>query len=107
MTALWDSHSQSLYRLPGHHLQKKLDFCPVYWFAQGTIFWAIFVIGHDCGHGSFSENLNLNNIVGHILHSSILVTYHGWIISLRTHHQNHGHVDNDESWVPVMFSIDS
>nr|QXO15347.1 acyl-lipid omega-3 desaturase [Olea europaea var. sylvestris] len=52
------------------------------------------------GHGSFSENLNLNNIVGHILHSSILVTYHGWIISLRTHHQNHGHVDNDESWVP-------
>ncbi|CAA2940151.1 omega-3 fatty acid desaturase, endoplasmic reticulum-like, partial [Olea europaea subsp. europaea] len=34
---------------------------PVYWFAQGTIFWAIFVIGHDCCHGSFSENPNLNN----------------------------------------------
>ncbi|CAA2999669.1 Hypothetical predicted protein [Olea europaea subsp. europaea] len=29
------------------------------------------------GHGSFSKNLNLNNIVGHILHSSILVPYHG------------------------------
>ncbi|CAA3000233.1 omega-3 fatty acid desaturase [Olea europaea subsp. europaea] len=66
---------------------------------EGTIFWAIFVVGHDCDHGSFSENPNLNNIVGHILHSSILVPYHGWIINHMTHHQNHGHVENDESWV--------
>ncbi|CAI9757938.1 unnamed protein product [Fraxinus pennsylvanica] len=73
---------------------------PVYWFAQGTIFWAIFVLGHDCGHGSFSDNPNLNNIVGHILHSSILVPYHGC-----THHQNHGHVENDESWVPLPEKI--
>ncbi|XP_076945773.1 omega-3 fatty acid desaturase, endoplasmic reticulum-like [Bidens hawaiensis] len=40
-------------------------------------------------------------MVGHILHSSILVPYHGWRISHRTHHQNHGHVENDESWVPL------
>lgn len=95
--------------------------------------------------------------MGHILHSSILVPYHGWYapdkkffyglytiqcvlafnicfiafvffgnlhnskfevwscwwpnalifglifrrISHRTHHQNHGHVENDESWHPV------
>ena len=31
-------------------------------------------------------------------HASILVPYHGWRISHRTHHANHGHVDNDESW---------
>ncbi|PWA82591.1 omega-3 fatty acid desaturase [Artemisia annua] len=74
---------------------------PIYWAAQGTMFWAIFVLGHDCGHGSFSDNPNLNSIVGHILHSSILVPYHGWRISHRTHHQNHGHVENDESWVPL------
>ncbi|KAJ0792219.1 putative fatty acid desaturase domain-containing protein [Helianthus annuus] len=53
------------------------------------------------GHGSFSDSTNLNNIVGHILHSLILVPYHGWRISHRTHHQNHGHVENDESWVPL------
>ncbi|KAI3461663.1 hypothetical protein Pfo_018326 [Paulownia fortunei] len=76
-------------------------FWPVYWFAQGTMFWALFVLGHDCGHGSFSDNPTLNNVVGHILHSSILVPYHGWRISHRTHHQNHGHVENDESWVPL------
>ncbi|GAV66603.1 FA_desaturase domain-containing protein/DUF3474 domain-containing protein [Cephalotus follicularis] len=76
-------------------------FWPLYWVSQGTMFWAIFVLGHDCGHGSFSDSPMLNSLVGHILHSSILVPYHGWRISHRTHHQNHGHVENDESWVPL------
>ncbi|RZK29615.1 MAG: hypothetical protein EOO61_20425 [Hymenobacter sp.] len=53
------------------------------------------------GHGSFSNNKTLNNLVGNITHSSILVPYHGWRISHRTHHQHHGHVENDESWHPV------
>ncbi|KAJ8769763.1 hypothetical protein K2173_007623 [Erythroxylum novogranatense] len=77
----------------------------LYWVLQGTMFWAIFVLGHDCGHGSFSDNPMLNNIVGHILHSLILVPYHGWRISHRTHHQNHGNVENDESWVPIPEKI--
>jgi omega-3 fatty acid desaturase (delta-15 desaturase) len=74
---------------------------PFYWIAQGTMFWALFVLGHDCGHGSFSDNVTLNNFVGHMLHSAILVPYHGWRISHRTHHQNHGHVERDESWHPL------
>ncbi|CAL9101290.1 unnamed protein product [Musa acuminata var. zebrina] len=76
-------------------------FWPLYWFAQGTMFWALFVLGHDCGHGSFSNSALLNNVVGHLLHSIILVPYHGWRISHRTHHQNHGNVDKDESWHPL------
>ncbi|KAK7276000.1 hypothetical protein RIF29_17130 [Crotalaria pallida] len=76
-------------------------FWPIYWVAQGTMFWALFVLGHDCGHGSFSNSPILNSIVGHILHSAILVPYHGWRISHKHHHQNHGHVENDESWVPL------
>lgn len=78
---------------------------PLYWAVQGTLFWALFVLGHDCGHGSFSNNPNLNSVVGHILHSSILVPYHGWRISHRTHHQNHGHVEKDESWHPLPESL--
>ncbi|KAL4282438.1 hypothetical protein GQ457_16G009570 [Hibiscus cannabinus] len=77
---------------------------PVYWAAQGTMFWALFVLGHDwysSGHGSFSDDPVLNNVVGHILHSAILVPYHGWRISHKTHHQNHGNVEKDESWVPM------
>ncbi|CAM8878754.1 unnamed protein product [Rhodiola kirilowii] len=78
---------------------------PLYWVAQGTMFWAMFVLGHDCGHGSFSDSSTLNSVVGHVLHSFILVPYHGWRISHRTHHQNHGHVENDESWVPMPESL--
>ncbi|KAL6597534.1 hypothetical protein ACP70R_046974 [Stipagrostis hirtigluma subsp. patula] len=74
---------------------------PLYWAAQGTMFWALFVLGHDCGHGSFSDNAMLNSVVGHLLHSFILVPYHGWRISHRTHHQNHGHIERDESWHPI------
>lgn len=77
---------------------------PLYWFAQGTMFWAIFVLGHDCGHGSFSDSRTLNDLTGHLLHSFILVPYHGWRISHKKHHGNHGHIDNDESWHPLTKS---
>ncbi|WJX58251.1 fatty acid desaturase (DSD1) [Trifolium repens] len=78
---------------------------PIYWLLQGTMFWAIFVLGHDCGHGSFSDSSMVNSLVGHILHSSILVPYHGWRISHKTHHQNHGNVEKDESWVPLTEKV--
>ncbi len=76
-------------------------FFPIFWFMQGTMFWALFVIGHDCGHGSFSKIKWLNNLIGHLSHSPILVPFHGWRISHRTHHQNTGSIENDESWYPV------
>lgn len=76
-------------------------FYPIFWFAQGTMFWALFVVGHDCGHGSFSKHKWLNNLVGHLAHTPIWVPFHGWRISHRTHHANTGHADNDESWYPV------
>lgn len=77
---------------------------PLYWLAQGTMMWAVFVVGHDCGHGSFSDSSTLNYAVGHLLHSLILVPFHGWRLSHKKHHGNHGHVDNDESWHPVTRS---
>ncbi len=76
-------------------------FYPAFWFMQATMFWALFVIGHDCGHGSFSRHKWLNNLVGHLSHSFILVPYHGWRISHRTHHKNTGNIETDESWYPV------
>lgn len=77
---------------------------PFYWFAQGTMFWALFVVGHDCGHQSFSKFEWLNHLVGHITHTSILVPYHPWRISHRKHHTYHGHVEKDESWYPMKKS---
>lgn len=77
---------------------------PIFWAATGTMFWALFVVGHDCGHGSFSKHKWLNNLIGHISHTLILVPFHGWRISHRTHHQNTGNIDTDESWYPVSES---
>jgi acyl-lipid omega-3 desaturase len=75
-------------------------FYPIFWFAQSTMFWALFVVGHDCGHGSFSRYKWVNNLIGHLTHSVILVPFHGWRISHRTHHKNTGNVETDESWYP-------
>lgn len=79
-------------------------FFPIFWLAQGTMFWALFVVGHDCGHGSFSKHKWLNNLIGHLSHSPILVPFHGWRISHRTHHANTGNIDTDESWYPLTES---
>nr|AAF12821.1 omega-3 fatty acid desaturase [Vernicia fordii] len=76
-----------------------------YWICQGTMLSALFVLGHDCGHGSFSNNPNLDSVVGHLLHYSILVPYHGWRISYRTHYRHHQHAENDESWHPLSEKI--
>lgn len=73
---------------------------PLYWFFQGTLFWSFFVLGHDCGHGSFSRFKVVNHIVGTVLHSFILVPYHMWRISHRHHHKNTGNWEKDEIFYP-------
>lgn len=47
--------------------------------------------------------LQINTNIQSIINILIIVFYvYKRRISHRTHHQNHGHVENDESWVPVM-----
>jgi len=77
---------------------------PILTFFQGTIMWALFVVGHDCGHGSFSKSKQLNLIVGLIAHSVILVPFTPWRVTHRHHHKNTGHIDNDEVFLPVRQS---
>eukprot|EP00808_Paulinella_micropora_P013245 g50276.t1 len=62
----------------------------VYWLVQGTTFWAIFVLGHDCGHGSFSPSKEFNDFCGVILHTMIMVPYYPWKLTHRYHHRNTG-----------------
>ncbi|MEM6501946.1 MAG: fatty acid desaturase [Cyanobacteria bacterium P01_C01_bin.89] len=83
------------------HYLDSWFFWPVFWAVQGTMFWALFVVGHDCGHQSFSRYKWVNNFIGHLSHTPILVPYHGWRISHRTHHANTGNIETDESWHPI------
>jgi omega-3 fatty acid desaturase (delta-15 desaturase) len=76
----------------------------LWWNVTGFFGWCLFVVGHDCGHRTFSPSLLICDIFGHICHAPLLVPFHGWRISHRKHHQNHNHVENDHSWKPVAKS---
>ena len=84
------------YATPYHSL-----YLPVFWFFTGFFMWAIFVLGHDCGHGSFSRYKSVNSFFGHLLHSLILVPFHSWRISHRKHHKNTGNYEKDEIFYPM------
>lgn len=69
----------------------------IYTFIQGFFWWCIFVVGHDCGHGSFSNNTSINAFMGHIFHGSIYVPFWPWALSHHRHHLNHNHKIKDYS----------
>ncbi|KAK7480593.1 hypothetical protein BaRGS_00028169 [Batillaria attramentaria] len=74
---------------------------PVYWLIQGTFFTAMFVLGHDGGHSSFSSSDLLNDVVGTVFHTFLLCPYYCWKLSHRQHHKNTGNMDKDEVYYPV------
>lgn len=77
---------------------------PVYWFLMGVMFTAIWIIAHECGHGAFSDYKLLNDVMGWILHSALLVPFFSWKYSHRNHHANTGSSENDEAFVPFRKS---
>ena len=51
---------------------------PAYWAACGTVLTGVWVLAHECGHGGFSDSTLLNDFVGWVLHSLLLVPYFSW-----------------------------
>ncbi|KAL6753156.1 microsomal delta-12 fatty acid desaturase [Haematococcus lacustris] len=80
---------------------------PAYWFLQGAVSTGIWVIAHECGHGAFSDTAWINDGVGLVFHSLLLVPYFSWKHSHRRHHQNTGSVDKDEVFVPIVLPVGS
>eukprot|EP00906_Rhabdomonas_costata_P032231 RCo045419 len=77
-----------------------------YWAVQGIVFWGIFTLGHDCGHGSFSRYRSLNWVMGLLLHTFLSVPYDPWRMSHRHHHKNTGNLDHDEIFYPMRTDED-
>jgi len=69
-----------------------------YW--QGSAFTGLWVLAHECGHGGFSASKNLNDSVGLVLHSALLVPYFSWQFSHAKHHKNTNHLIDGESHNP-------
>lgn len=71
-----------------------------YSIAAGFFGTGVWVIAHECGHQGFSSSKTINNTVGWVLHSALLVPYHSWRISHARHHAATNHLTRDEVFVP-------
>ncbi|KAK4631560.1 Oleate hydroxylase FAH12 [Fulvia fulva] len=71
-----------------------------YTFAQGCFGTGLWVLAHECGHQSFSESKTINDTVGWICHSALLVPYFSWKISHGKHHKATGNMERDMVFVP-------
>ena len=71
-----------------------------YTFVQGLFGTGLWVLAHECGHQSFSPSKTLNDTVGWICHSALLVPYFSWKISHGKHHKATGHLERDMVFVP-------
>ncbi|KAK2771051.1 Oleate hydroxylase fah12 [Emmonsiellopsis sp. PD_33] len=72
----------------------------LYTFVQGLFGTGLWVMAHECGHQAFSPSKLLNDTVGWICHSALLVPYFSWKISHAKHHKATGNIDRDMVFVP-------
>ncbi|MCJ1307101.1 Oleate hydroxylase fah12 [Agyrium rufum] len=72
----------------------------LYTFIQGLFGTGLWVLAHECGHQSFSPSKKLNDTVGWICHSALLVPYFSWKISHGKHHKATGNVARDMVHTP-------
>ncbi|KAK3281139.1 Delta(12)-fatty-acid desaturase [Cymbomonas tetramitiformis] len=92
--------------LIGYYLiPMKLAFAPVwaaYAAVTGTVATGCWVIAHECGHMAFSDNKILQDTVGYILHTALLVPYFSWQRSHAVHHSKTNHLSEGETHVPYV-----
>jgi len=75
---------------------------PFAWAFAGTAWTGMFVIGHDCGHRSFSKNKLVEDIVGTIMFMPLIFPYEPWRIKHNQHHAHTNKLVEDTAWHPVM-----
>ncbi|ADV21904.1 omega-6 fatty acid desaturase (delta-12 desaturase) [Cryptococcus gattii Ru294] len=85
---------------PVAYYAAKFALWSAYWVATGLFGTGIWVIAHEAGHQAYSSSKTINNAVGWVLHSALLVPYHSWRISHGRHHAATGHLTRDEVFVP-------
>ena len=67
---------------------------------NGTFGIGVWVIAHECGHRAFAPTTRVQDTVGFVLHSLLLVPYFSWQRSHAIHHGKTNHVTEGETHVP-------
>jgi acyl-lipid omega-6 desaturase (Delta-12 desaturase) len=73
---------------------------PVLWIFTGTALTGFFVIGHDCGHRSFSNRNWINDLVGHVMFLPLIYPFHAWRLLHDRHHKHTNKLGVDNAWDP-------
>jgi len=73
---------------------------PIFWVWTGTALTGFFVIGHDCGHRSFSNKKWVNDWVGHLCFLPLIYPFHSWRIGHNQHHKYTNKMGDDNAWEP-------
>merc|ERR1719253_918119 len=89
----------------GTQIPLKWAFAPVwalYAYVTGTVATGCWVVAHECGHGAFSDNKTIQDLVGYVLHTALLVPYFSWQRSHAVHHSRTNHLTEGETHVPYI-----
>jgi omega-6 fatty acid desaturase (delta-12 desaturase) len=71
-----------------------------YAFTQGLVFTGLWEVAHECGHGALSKSKAVNNAIGLLNHSLLLVPYHSWRFTHSQHHKATNNIERDIAFVP-------
>jgi fatty acid desaturase len=80
----------------------SLSLWALYSVVTGTLAIGMWVTAHECGHKAFSDNKTLQDVVGYVFHSVLLVPYFSWQRSHALHHANTNHIEDGETHVPPV-----
>lgn len=72
------AHAQHAALTRQHHAAAPESLTALHCHPQGAVCTGIWVIAHECGHGAFSDYTWLNDLVGLVAHSCLLVPYYSW-----------------------------
>ena len=72
----------------------------LYSVVAGTFACGVWVVAHECGHRAFCNGTRLQDSVGFVLHSALLVPYFSWQRSHAIHHAKTNHLTAGETHVP-------
>lgn len=101
-TALCTAAGIKLLGLAGTSIS-TLPLWAAYASVTGTVAMGLWVLAHECGHGAFSKNAKLQDTIGFILHSLMLVPYFSWQRSHAVHHLYTNHMELGETHVPEPY----
>jgi omega-6 fatty acid desaturase (delta-12 desaturase) len=76
------------------------------WLLPGWVLVGLFVIGHDCGHRSFSRSDRVNTIVGHLCLAPLGNNFHAWRLTHDHHHAYTQMRGEDVDWASFLMTRD-